>query len=431
MLLLRCLLLATTTAAASEITAAPPAAAANPIPYERHGVMAWNVGPPTGFWWNKTQRMMVYEAARFCRDNGTYWPPAPETGALQPYSLHSFFRIRDLLTGEVVGNVQGSECFAYGSAVVDPVLQRAWVFGSERDLCGGKNKDNSSACAPYWQGRTARGNGVRAWWSDDLTTWHTAETPALLFPSYPFNTDVTPVVHKSLVTRNDGRRAIVDSASLDSDTIAGAVPLDFLMVSESGRVAAHAGPGRSLSVGWVHLANETHGAKRGFGACPAVHYGEEDGFFYVISGGTEIALARTRDLEIWEHAPAMLVETPPPGSAEQKANVKVSPFLALAAQAQAQGPGAAAAATLRSDLAHPECWEGYVNDADMCCGGPLTAPGAPTDRAYVLFSPSSQGKAPDRNCSTITPKLATTNFNGIASANTSLTELLASRFPGR
>ena len=87
---------------------APSAAATGPIPLERHGVMAWNVGPPTAFWWNKTQRMMVYEAARFCATNHTYWPPSTD-GALQPYSLHSFFRIRDLLSGEVVGNVQGRQ----------------------------------------------------------------------------------------------------------------------------------------------------------------------------------------------------------------------------------------------------------------------------------------------------------------------------------
>ena len=69
-----------------------------------------------------------------------------------------------------------------------------------------------------------------------------------------------------------------------------------------------------------------------------------------------------------------------------------------------------------------------MNDSDMCCGGPLTAPGAPQDKAWVLFSPSSQGKPPRENCSAITPALADTNFNGIASANTSLTKLLASRF---
>ena len=75
-----------------------------------------------------------------------------------------------------------------------------------------------------------------------------------------------------------------------------------------------------------------------------------------------------------------------------------------------------------------QCWEQDVNDSDMCCGGPLTAPGAPQDKAWVLFSPSSQGAPPHSNCSGIKPPLEKTNFNGIASANTSLTKLLASRF---
>lgn len=114
--------------------------------------MSWNVGPPTAFWWPKTSRMMVYESARYCSAGKTYWPPSGQevshsidstqeisdaagTMSLQPYSNHSYIRIRDMTTGAVVGNVQGSDCFSYGSAVVDPVLQRAWVFGSERDTC--------------------------------------------------------------------------------------------------------------------------------------------------------------------------------------------------------------------------------------------------------------------------------------------------------
>eukprot|EP01044_Picomonas_judraskeda_P011341 COSAG03_NODE_1535_length_3911_cov_10.802466_2_plen_73_part_00 len=55
---------------------------------------------------------------------------------------------------------------------------------------------------------------MRAWWSDDLVHWHTAQQPALMYPAYPFNTDVTPVVNKSLLTRPDGSRAIVDTGSL-------------------------------------------------------------------------------------------------------------------------------------------------------------------------------------------------------------------------
>ena len=132
-----------------------------------------------------------------------------------------------------------------------------------------------------------------------------------------------------------------------------------------------------------------------------MHYGEEDGFFYVISGGREIALARTRDLRTWQHAPVLV------RADTGMQDAAISPFLGLAQQAAGRMPAskehAAAAASLRSVLAHPECWEFDVNDADMCCGGPLTAPGAPRDKAYLLFSPSSQGRKPRANCSAIRP----------------------------
>ena len=144
----------------------------------------------------------------------------------------------------------------------------------------------------------------------------------------------------------------------------------------------------------------------------------------VTSGGTTIALSRSRDLRAWQHADP-LVPRPVPGSVEQQENARLSPFLGIAQQAMGAGE---AAASIVSNLDHPECWEDDVNDSDMCCGGPLTAPGAPADKAFVLFSPSSQGAPPHANCSHIRPALAETNFNGIATANVSLTALLASRF---
>lgn len=47
----------------------------------------------------------------------------------------------------------------------------------------------------------------------------------------------------------------------------------------------------------------------------------------------------------------------------------------------------------------------------------------------MLFSPSSQGRPPRSNCSEIKPALRATNFNAVATAAVSLTQLLASRFP--
>ena len=234
--------------------------------------------------------------------------------------------------------------------------------------------------------------------------------PLLTLAALQVSASVSPFVSVP-VTLTVSLSTCVASEARDAE------PLNFVLVSESGRVATHTAPDRNLSTGWVHLSGEDHTASRGFGACPAVHYGEEDGFFYVISGGTEIALARTRDLKSWEHAEP-LVRTPVPwsGANFRDANVQLSEFLGIRQQAAGSFPNTAehkqAAAAMKSTLAHPECWEKDVNDSDMCCGGPLTAPGAPQDKAWVLFSPSSQGSPPHSNCSTITPSLEKTNFNG-------------------
>jgi hypothetical protein len=85
------------------------AALASPIEFNRQGVMAWDVGPPTSFWWPKDGgSMKVFESARYCRANHTYWPPNEQTHELTPYSLnHSYFRVRDMESGVVIGNVQG------------------------------------------------------------------------------------------------------------------------------------------------------------------------------------------------------------------------------------------------------------------------------------------------------------------------------------
>ena len=370
------------------VTAFIVAALAAPIPFERRGVMSWNIGPPTAFWWPQGSdgsdgSMKVFESARFCDVNKTYWPPDAATGRLVPYSLnHSYFRIRDLVTGAVDGNVQGSERYAYGSAVVDPVTRRAWVFGSPRDLCISPHR----APGPD-------DNYVRAWWSDDLATWHTSDAPALRLPAYPFNTDVTPVV----------------------DYVVNGTRVNFVMVLEHGRVAVHSAADRNLTRGWrVHAS-----PSGGFGACPAVHYGEDDGFLYVISGGNKIALARTRDLSTWESAPDLVVPDP-----DQDA--RVAPFMGMQAQVDDGAAAGGDARTLRAVLDNPYCWEYDVNDADFCCGGARTAPGAPLNKSYVLYSPSSQGNKPRANCSAL--GLAHTGFNGLATADVGLTSLLSSRF---
>ena len=80
----------------------------------------------------------------------------------------------------------------------------------------------------------------------------------------------------------------------------------------------------------------------------------------MISGGVEIALARTPDLQNWEHTTAPLVPTPVPwsGANFRDENVRLSEFLGIRRQAAGDFPDTAehkeAAGSMRSSLAHPE-----------------------------------------------------------------------------
>jgi hypothetical protein len=368
------------------------------VPLVREGVAAWDMGPPTPFWWPNASatgggEMMVFESVRYCGGGGgTEYPP----GSASSFSNASFFRVRRMRDGAVVGNVGGSAGHAYGSATVDPQSGRAWVFGSHCDLCA--------------RPRVHADNAIRAWWSDDLVAWRTTAPgapPTANASSFPFNTRLTPV-----------DRPIPGLSGAPGGVV------DYVMAFDYGRLAVHRSPPSSaappidLSTGWQVL--EEDGYIGGFGAAPALHWSEDDGYFYVMSGGHVISLARSANLSSpWQRAAPRLFVAPRPAE-----DVAVSPFLGLAAQLRAHDPHG----TLSSDLAHGACWDHNSNDADFCCGGRRTGGGAPLNRAWVFYSPSSQGKGPDANCSKVEPALSATAFNAVASANVSLNELLASYF---
>lgn len=82
-------------------------------------------------------RLQVFESVRYCGrgDGAAVWPPGSSSGSV-PATNASYFRVRTMEGGTVVGVVTGSEGYAYGSAMVDPITSTAWVFGSHSDLCG-------------------------------------------------------------------------------------------------------------------------------------------------------------------------------------------------------------------------------------------------------------------------------------------------------
>lgn len=149
----------------------------------------------------------------------------------------------------------------------------------------------------------------------------------------------------------------------------GLPPVDFVMAFDYGRLAIHhASAARNLSLGWEVLPY-----RGGFAAAPSIHWAEEDEYFYVISGGHVIRVARSRDLRTWESS-RYLVASPHPAD-----DATVAPFMGMENLVAWEPSG-----ILRADLANPGCWDHNSNDADFCCGGPLTGGGAPANKSFVM-----------------------------------------------
>jgi hypothetical protein len=263
-----------------------------------------------------------------------------------------------------------------------------------------------------------------------LATWHKSVTTEVALNvttgGFPFNTRATPVFA----------------------AIPGLPPtVNFVMAIDYGRLAVHHNTtGRDLSRGWEMLGPKYNENHAGFFACPSIHWEEADGYFYAISGGRRIDLARSRDLKMWEKSTVASSSSSSSGNgngnssnandggaafiaADPAADGKLSPYMGLRAQAAAQGRNNGEG-VIDSDLSHPTCWDHNSNDADFCCStGPLSGGGAPTDVAWVFYSASSQGRPADPNCSRVRPGLGALNFNNIATVrNVSLGTLLASYF---
>lgn len=184
--------------------------------------------------------------------------------------------------------------------------------------------------------------------------WETSVAPALNVTEggFPFNTRATPVMRP----------------------IPGLPDVDFVMAVDYGRLAVHnasAGAGdRNLSHGW-RLLPWNAAENGGFSACPSIHWAEEDGYFYSISGGHIITLARSLDLKTWLRANRSHMSEGAGGDDRGGAGAGARPFLAADPTADSaisplmgfpEHVEADKSRVLKADLLHPECWDHNVND---------------------------------------------------------------------
>lgn len=320
-----------------------------PPPFVNMGSFDAGTGESSIQWWGPDHRLVVMESI-FCG----YWDHA---GQYDPsFADHSYFRVRDFSTGAVISNISLSIGFGFGSGFVDHAEARFWIFGTPHDRCNHPVMNST--------------DGVYAFWSDDLLSWQRARTDVAW--SGP-NTDVGRVYGSP----------------------PGLPPHRYVMITEGATFAINNNADGNLTTGWTTLGRSygVPGCPEGC-QCPSIRFLPSDGHYYILTGGHNIWLLRSPDLQHWEQPPSERTPFIAPSLADgQVADGFVGNPATIAESDDwflARGLN-----TTTEMLQHLTDWDWNSNDADMCCeswGG-----ASEVTRAYFNWGPSSQGARPRGN----------------------------------
>lgn len=321
----------------------------------------------TPFWWPKDGRMYLMEC--ICRGPldrpgwgtiyGSYWGHAELWQPL--YKNHSYIRIRDLTTGDVVSNISTSIGFGFGAAFVDYDHGQLWISATANDRVSSAPRPFGPPTDHCAQEKHWECNGVWVFNSTDLKSWTRRQTDVAW--NGP-NTDIARVY-----------------PSPSHPTPSNLPPHRYVMATENGVWALNNNEDGDLSHGWVTLpSTAAHGGSL---ACPSVRYLPSDGYYYTVSGGHTVALMRSRDLLSWETASGEAAPFIQPSTGD----IQVASGVMRSATANlARGHA-------NLSFPHRAIWDLDANDADLCCeswGGASPDKGGPTV-SYVLWGADGQG----------------------------------------
>ena len=426
-------------AAATAATAPPPPVTPNWRPlWDRQGV--YDMGPceSTPFFWPKDKRMYLMEGICYGSDFDNvsgYWGHAGLWD--KRYDGHSYIRIRDMETGDVVTNISSSVGFGVPSAFVDYDHRTLWVSAGayDRENCGSDQGQkparpgcNNSVCP--WTGPSARcdvwpiikcvnktrrcdseyGVGMQFMWkSTDLKTFTRSvsdvrfDTGALGAKTAHINVRISRV-----------------HATAAHPTPPNLPPHRYVMNSDSDtmRWAVNNNADGDLTHGWITLnsTGNKYFASGGVDACPSVAYVQSDGFYYTVSGGGRIRLQRSRDLVHWQSPPASMAHASPFIQPSEGDTITADWVMASAAENLRKG---------HANLSFPfrSKWDYDSSDSDFCCADPGASPanGGPRG-AFILWGCNGQGASGWKSGPEGFSCMATTS-------NVTLEKLLQSYFP--
>lgn len=223
---------------------------------------------------------------------------------------HSYARLRDLETGQVLVNISLTKGFGFLSAFTDYDTGTLWLFGTPADRCLG-NGDATT---------------VQAWWTTDptLQAWSTAL--AFDFGRHTYNVQVTKVAPPPGLPEH--LRASRAAAVAQATAAAGLPPHKYAMFLEEFSWAINNGD--DLTTGWV-LLNGTRAPPGAPAGGPMILYSGYDLFYYILTGGNTVHLYRTQNFYDWVES------TPSPFIAPSEGDAAVSPFSNFPARALFRG----------------------------------------------------------------------------------------------
>jgi hypothetical protein len=151
----------------------------SPSRLNNSGVFDANTGESSLFMWSgggpQSGRLTIFETINSKYPGMAFGPRV------------SYYRLRDLDSGEVVANITASKMMGFGSAFVDHDHGRLWLFGCYR------GKGCAGTGTPPKEPLPGQGS-VHALWSTDLVTWHG-----------PVLTDVALAAPNAVVARVRGK----------------------------------------------------------------------------------------------------------------------------------------------------------------------------------------------------------------------------------
>lgn len=387
--------------------------------YTKQGSIDVGTFENTLFYWNQTILNVENIPCSYYGHAGI-WDPS--------YGNHSYARIRNFFTGEIIVNISLTRTYGFISAFPDYDTGILWLFGTPADRCSGNGAPTK----------------VYTWYTNDPTLQSWNQALAFDLGKATHNVQVTKVGPLPGVRSTTGSVHHHDEPDITSfggeyqrwttmreQHYQQAIrtndrnvlpPHRYAMYLECFTWVINNNADGNLTYGWELLTNTTAPPQAPCGG-PSMRYSPYDNYYYILTGGNQVFLYRTYDFYTWEES------NPSPFISPSEDDANIAPYQNFPARAGTVGsPPNQYVGVPENFPIRPynpywmgSNWSSWVhnsNDADICCMHSNVS-----NISYIIWGASTQGQKPE-------PPLTGSDAgtNAVATANVSLVELLSTYF---